>query len=456
MPSERARGSATSRGEQPFVRRMGTSERVLDYIYRLGIFVVAQVVRLNGPLTERDLVNALAALQNRHPLLRVHLPNARSDFVESGTEPIELRPVLRESADHWQRAYAEQIHAPQPYGRRPLVRVTWLRDAAGQEHELITSGSHIVLDGAAGTAYYRDLLSACARSIEGASAFGETLETVPALDELLPRWARERKKVQRFDPARIMSIDRAARPAKRCSRVQFRAVDADRTAQLVERARAHGVTLTSVLNAAALKAARSVEADDCELTVSTNVSLRHILEPPVAADHLGSYVSAVSTHHRVEQASDFWALARENADAVTRAVDAGEHLDAYRAKFGRLEKFVLRFFAPRFRAGRIQALNVTNMGRVPYPTQFGPLRATGFYIGSSQHILGSSMQVGAQTLGGTLCVTFVYSPPILAPARAAAFIDAFERELGGAMGDAIHPRQDAPPPLVAPSSGAAR
>lgn len=435
---------------------MGTSERVLDYIYRLGIFVVAQVIRLNGPLTERDLVNGLAALQHRHPLLRMHLPTAGSDFIEAGTEAIEIRPVLRENAEHWQRAYEEQIAAPQPYGRRPLVRVTWLRDATGQEHDLITSGSHVVLDGAAGTVYYRDLLSACARSIEGGSAFGETLEVVPALDELLPRWASERKKVQRFDPARIMSIDRAAPPAKRSSRVQFRVVDADRTAQLVEQARAHGVTLTSVLSAAALKAARSVEADDCELTVSTNVSLRHLLEPPVSADHLGSYVSSVSTHHRVEQASDFWALARENADAVKRAVDAGEYLDAYRAKFGWLEKFVLRFFAPRFRAGRIQALNVTNMGRVPYPTQFGPLRATGFYIGSSQHILGSSMQVGAQTLDGTLCATFVYSPPILAPARAAAFIDAFECELEGAIGDTIQARQDAKPPLVVPSSGAAR
>lgn len=456
MLPETARSSSSCQGKKPFVRCLGTSERVLDYIYRLGIFVVAQVIRVNGPLTERDLVSGLAALQNRHPLLRVHLPTAGSDFVEAGTEPIELRPLVRENAEHWQRAYAEQIASPQPYGKRPLVRVTWLRDATGQEHDLITSGSHIILDGAAGTAYYRDLLSACARSIEGASVFGETLEVVPALDELLPRWARERKKVQRFEPARIMSIDRAAPPAKRSSRVQFRAVDADRTALLVERARAHGVTLTSVLNAAALKAARSVEADDCELTVSTNVSLRHLLEPPVSADHLGSYVSAVSTHHRVEVASDFWTLARENADAVKRAVDAGEHLGAYRAKFGRLEKFVLRFFAPRFRAGRIQALNVTNMGRVPYPTQFGPLRATGFYIGSSQHILGSSMQVGAQTLGGTLCVTFVYSPPILAPARAAAFIDAFERELRDAMGDASLPRPEAEPPLVVPSSRAAR
>jgi hypothetical protein len=408
---------------------MGTSERLLAYLHRRGIFVVAHAIRVQGPLTERDVTNGLRALQERHPLLRVHLPDARADFVEAGTAPIELRPLVRDNPDHWQRMFEEQLARPLPYGERPLLRVTWLRDVSGQEHDLILGSNHVIVDGGGGAAIYRDLLTACMRSLDGQRLLDERLEMLPPLDELLPRSAGQRKEKRGFEVARIMTIDRAAPVAKRRSRALFRVLDADRTAHLAARARDQGATLTGVICAAALKAARSVESEDREFTLSTNVNLRDLLEPPVSAEHLGSYISSVSTHHRVESATEFWALARETRAAIKAAVDNVDYLPPRRDKFGWFEKLILGFVAPRLRGGRIQALNVTNMGRIHFPTEFGPLTAKAFYAASAQHVLGSSMQVAVHTLGGALFTAFVYADPILLPGRAADFVEAFDAQL---------------------------
>ncbi len=411
------------------MRSMGLSERLLSYLHGRGIFVCGHVIRLQGPLTERDLSHGLRALQMRHPLLRVHLPDKGADFVEAGTAPIELRALRREDTDHWQRIYEEQLATPLPYGDRPLLRVTWLRDASGHEHDLVLGSNHVIIDGASGAAIYHDLLSACMRSIDGQTTLDASLQVLPPVDDLLPPSSQDPQEKRPFKPGSIMTIDRPVRVGKRRSRVFFRAFDADETAFLVGQARAHGTTLNSVLCAAALKAARSVESADCELTLSTNVSLRDMLAAPVPTEHLGSYISSVTTHHRVESESDIWSLARESRAAIKRAIDGAEYLPPRRDRFGWFEKLMLGILAPRWRAGRLQALNVSNVGRIPFPTRFGPLTATAFYAGSSQHVLGSSMQLAVQTLGGAAFATFVYADPVLSPQRAAGFVEAFDGAL---------------------------
>lgn len=417
------------------MRSMGLSERLLAFLHGRGIFVVVHAIRVHGPLTERDLSFSLKALQARHPLLRVHLPREGADFVEAGTAPIELRALLRENPDHWQRLYEEQLATPLPYGDRPLLQVTWLRDASGLEHDLVLKSNHVLVDGAAGGTIYNDLLSGCMRSIQGATAIDASLAEMPPLDDILPPPSTGPAEKRPAEVSKIMKIDRRAGVKKRRSRVLFHVFDAQRTARLAEIARAHGVTINGVLCAAALAAARRVENADGELTLSTNVSLRETFATRIPLQHLGSYISSVSTHHRFDSRSDLWSLARETRDAIKRAIDNAEYLPAYRRKFGRFEKFVLGFAGPRWRSGRLQALNVTNVGRIPFPAQYGPLTVTAFYAGSSQHVLGSSMQAAVQTLGGTLFTTFVYADPILSPERARNFVDEFDGALRQALAD---------------------
>lgn len=413
---------------------MGPTERLLHDMHTSGTFVLGHAARIAGPLTESIVRRALDAVQRRHPLLRVHVARVGRDYVPDGTGAIPLRVVERDSEDRWQRVYEDELDAPIPYGVHPLIRAVLVTGAGSPDHELVLVSSHAIIDGAAGVSLLRDLMNACVAAHEGRLDPDESLEPVPPLEALIPAWMFEKRVRPRFRVAGILPIDRGAAPSRRRSRVLFRVVGSEETARLSARSREHGCTINAALCAAGLLACRAVGRVDQELGLSTNVSLRERLEPPVAADHLGTYISSVHTHHRVTSSSGFWALAGEIKEAIAVAIDRVEYLENVDTiRWGWLARWVARHLLPRMRFGRLHALNLTNVGRVPYGAEFGPFRLGAFYAASSQHRVGSSMQVAVQTLAGAMCFAFVFADPILLPARGEQFVEAFEAQLRGAM-----------------------
>jgi hypothetical protein len=413
---------------------MGATERLLHDMHTWGTFVLGHAARISGPLTETVVRQALAAVQRRHPLLRVHVPAAGRDYVSDGTGLVPLRVVERDAEDRWRRVFEEELNAPIPYGAHPLIRAVLVTDGVSPDHELVLISSHAIIDGAAGVSLLRDLLNACVAAHEGRADRDETLETVAPLEALIPAWMAEKRVRPRFRVSGILPIDRGVAPAKRRSRVLFRVVDAEQTARLSAKSRQEGCTVNAALCAAGLRACREVGREDRALGLSTNVSLRERLVPPVGIDHLGTYISSVHTHHRVASGSDFWSLAREVKDAIARAIERVEYLENVDTiRWGAVARWVARHLLPRIRFGRLHALNLTNVGRIPYAAEFGPFRVEAYFAASSQHRVGSSMQVAVQTLGGAMCFAFVHADPILLPARGEQFVEAFEAQLRGAL-----------------------
>ena len=428
-------------------RRMGPCERFLQGLYAQGIFVTLSGLLISGPLDERILRQALAVIQRRHPLLRVHVPRPGHDFVTEGTEPIPFRVVQRDSPDRWKMAIEEELNRANPCGRHPLIRLVWVTDRQSTEHEILMVMSHAIGDGITTLLLVYDFLNACQAALEGTSNLTESLESLPPMEALIPRWMKEKQTKVPQKAAGILPIDQKASPSKRRTRILFRVIDAQFTKRLAARCREQGGTVHGALCAASLKACRALDTDDRELGLSTNINLRDWLEPPVPFFHVGTYISSVTTHHLATPASDFWALAREVNSAVSQAIERVQYLDVDQLKkwekssrvslwfWGKIMRFATRFVVPRIRAGRLQALNVTNMGRVPYSLQFGPFKVKAAFGTSSQHLMGSSMQVSVGTFGGAMCFAFTYAEPILRPARAGQFIEAFECELRRAIGD---------------------
>lgn len=415
-------------------RRMGPSERLLHDMHTSGTFVLGHAARISGPLTEPVVRRALDAVQRRHPLLQVHVPAAGRDFVVAGTPPIPLRVVARDTEDRWQSVFEDELQVPIAVGLRPLVRAVLVTDGEADDHELLFVSSHAVIDGASGVTLLRDVLNACAAVSEGRHVGDEPLPPVPPLEALIPAWMPAKRVRPRFKVAGILPVDRRAPPAHRKSRVLLRVVDAERTARLSARSREHGCTVNAALCAAGLLACRDVARADQDFGLSTNVSLRERLTPPVAADNLGTYVSSVHTHHRVASTSDTWALAREIKDAISLAIERVEYLDNVDAiRWGWVARWVARHLLPRIRDGRLHALNLTNVGRIPLETQVGRFRVRAFFALSSQHRVGSSMQIAVQTLGGAMSIAFVHAEPTLSPARGEKFVEAFEARLAAAL-----------------------
>jgi hypothetical protein len=413
---------------------MGPTERLLHDMHTCGTFVLGHAARISGPVTETIVRQALDAVQRRHPLLRVHVPRVGHDFVPDGGGSIPLRVVARDSEERWQRVFEDELNAPIPYGAHPLIRAVLLTDGRSPDHELVLISSHAIIDGAAAVTLLRDIMNACVAAYEGCTNPDESLEPVPPLEALLPAWMYEKRVRPRFKVSGILPVDRRVAPSKRRSRVVFRVVEKEETARLSAKCREQGCTVNAALCAAGLRACRVVGRGDQELGLSTNVSLRERLDPPVAVDHLGTYISSVHTHHRVTSSSEFWSLAREIKGAIALAIERVEYLENVDTiRWGAVARLVARHLLPRMRAGRLHALNLTNVGRIPYEAEFGPFRAHAYFAASSQHQVGSSMQVAVQTLGGAMCIAFVYADPILLPERGQQFVEAFEAQVRDAL-----------------------
>jgi NRPS condensation-like uncharacterized protein len=413
---------------------MGPTERLLHDMHTCGTFVLGHAARISGPVTESIVRQAFDAVQRRHPLLGVHVSGVGHDFVSDGTGPVPLRVVARDSEDRWQRVFEDELNAPIPYGAHPLIRAVLLTDGRSPDHELVLISSHAIIDGAGGVTLLRDLMNACVAAHEGRRNPDESLEPVPALEALLPAWMYEKRVRPRFKVSGILPIDRRVAPSRRRSRVLFRVVDRQEVARLSAKCREQECTVNAALCAAGLRACCEVGRGDQELGLSTNVSLRERLTPPVAVDHLGTYISSVHTHHRVASRSEFWSLAREIKAAIGLAIERVEYLENVDTiRWGGVARLVARHLLPRMRAGRLHALNLTNVGRIPYEAEFGPFRVAAYFAASSQHRVGSSMQVAVQTLGGAMCIAFVYADPTLLPARGQQFVEAFEAQVRGAL-----------------------
>ena len=405
-------------------RAMGMLEHGFDCMHHIGAFVIVQIACLDGALGEATLRRALDALQLMHPLLRVHVRGPGGIFEARGTEPIPLRVVERDGPEGWRSEALAQLHQPIPYGRHPLLRAVWIRGA--DNGELILVSNHAVLDGAAGVVLVRDLLDLCAR-VDGGEALppaAAAAVSVPPIDQCLPEQAHGPKPKFMLPP--LLPVDTPARAAERRSHVEYFSVARETMRGVQERCREEGTTVNGAICAAALLAVRSALTGDREVSLQSQVGVRGALVPPVSEDTIGCFISGVTTVHKAVETVSFWELAREVRQSVAAAVERGDHLTILEGRFTALHAFAVRHLGPRFLYGRTAALNVTNAGRLDVPLVYGPRRLRELYAGASQHVLGSTIQIAAWTLGGTMFASCTHVEPLLSDAHAQQVVREFE------------------------------
>jgi hypothetical protein len=415
---------------KPPGRAMGMFEHAFDCMHHMGALVILQIVRIDGALGESTLRRALDAVQLMHPLLGVHVTGPGGIFEAEGTEPIPLRVVVRDGTERWRSEALAELHRPIPYGTHPLMRAVWL--GGEDEGELLLVSNHAILDGYSMAFLVRDLLELCVTIDAGkpVEIAPPSSRIVPAVDQCLPERAHGPK--PKGGPLTLIPTDATAPSAERHSRVEYLVVPAEAVRRLLDRSREESTTVNGAMCAAGLLALRSVIDTDRELSLQTQVSVRGELVPPVSNETVGSFISGVTTTHLAAQTTQFWDLAREARHRVSAALDRGDHLTILKGSFGALHAFGLRFLGPRFNAGRIVAINVSNSGNLPVPLVYGPRRIRELYALASQHVIGSMMQVAVWTVGGTMFIALTYVEPLLSRAHALAMISGFERLLARA------------------------
>ncbi len=126
-------------------RHLGSGEHFFwlhDQVAPAHFAVTARVV---GKFSTDQLKQAIAWVQQRHPLLRMRIvPDEQPWFIEDSAS-IPLRIVQRKAEQHWQHEVEQELAEPFNSNQAPLVRVVLVHST--DVSELIVTCHHSIGDG---------------------------------------------------------------------------------------------------------------------------------------------------------------------------------------------------------------------------------------------------------------------------------------------------------------------
>ncbi len=358
-------------------RQLGAFESALTLSDEHAPLNVVAVLRLTVGPSPAALRRALAAVQARHPLLRVGIGtvNGRYVFDRGGTAAITLRLAERGDGEAWIGEAEAELNARLDAGTGPPVRCVYLQprvsgppggrprspavgrgssgrpageDGLGQAAdpqdrlsgaEILLTLHHAVMDGASAVSLCRELLAACAAAEGGDDPeIGAPLAMLPAAEELFPPAFQGRRRLRLVgfvlrqlgreiaERWRARGRWHAPPPGPTRSRILcFRLSEAE-TAALVRRSRKRRLTLHSVFDAALLLAVlrHLYPGQSLPLRHLVFADLRPYLRPPVAAENLGAYFAMLRLCSALGPDRGLWDLAREINAGVHAAARRGE------------------------------------------------------------------------------------------------------------------------------------
>ena len=317
------------------LRALGNFERALRLSDLYAPFNIVAAVELESPPPPAVVQKALAALQVRHPFLRVRveLRGGRPCFVQMDTFSAPF--ALLDHQAGWLNIIENELQRGMDSSAGPLFRCTYIHD--GAHTQLLLTLQHTVADATSAAHLLHELLILATDPL----ASLPDLAPVSAVDARFPPSHRG---LGRF----LHSLNYAARQAADEVRYQLASrgshqrpinfggrpraltmtVDAPLTDSLSHRARNEKVTLNSLLQAAMMLAVDHCRYNRQQTSIRTFgfPDLRAYVTPPLDAEHMGAYISMLRYTFTVTGNQSVWNLAR--------TVNATFH-----ASFQRGEKF---------------------------------------------------------------------------------------------------------------------
>ncbi|MCW2661964.1 MAG: peptide synthetase [Mycobacterium sp.] len=308
------------------VRALGAFERMYYRFSQKSTLHFCMVAELAEDLDPAALDGALLAVQQRHPLLNVHIEDHAQTrlgfYPPASVPPIPVTVVDAAPARSWCDVVADELTRPFDTSRAPMIRIVLLRSGLRNPGAIIVTADHTIADGLSSRSILRDLFSALnghelqalaappsqeeliARLREAQSAAAPATNGQPQPTQ--PQWLATPGAIRRFDGA--------------VPHLSAISLDEDLTRRLIGRARAERTTVHSALVSAMSRAV--IESGRNEFV--------RMLSPIEIRSHIGVdddvclYITATRTAFAREQLTDLWDMARIVGDqlAVARSLPA--------------------------------------------------------------------------------------------------------------------------------------
>jgi len=385
------------------LRRLGSLEEFLWLIDQNRPVHFALAAQVQGPTTVARWRDALDLVQLRHPLLSVCIEtdgNCRPHFRRETAAPIPLR-VVRENnvVRRWESEIELELSIPFNARQAPLLRAVLLHEA--DQAVFILVAHHSIADGVSIAFVIRDVLQALSRNPIG------LLPLLPAHEEIL---GVTRSDVVQAKPSKESNSPLPGRPAtylrKEDLRPRIKALrlTPQLTGKLRERARLEGTTVHGALSSAAALAYWQNNPELKEESV-------HICSPTDTRKLLGlGEDCAVLINSRVvaiepRASTAFWDIARQ-ATAGLAVAQTLKGIIASRRALHRIVKngIDVPTAAAVFAHAFAHEIRLSNLGNLPYGTEFGELKLQALWGPSVSARFEGALNIGVATTNGALCL----------------------------------------------------
>jgi len=393
--------TASSTGN--FLRPLGPGEQYfwLSDQNSAKHFVIAAEILGDAPV--EAWIAAVAAVQRRHPLLRVSIeygPDGLPGFGEHAQMPIPVRVVPETGSAAWNVEMARELATPIPLSGAPLVRITLLRKKAGSV--LLLSMHHSIADGLSSAFIIRDILESLSGKLMQRLILTEPQEGLCSA----AAGALQRAPASARPPATLLRRN-AGGPT-----VQFLKLPKELTVRLRTHAREVGATVHGALVAAVTFAGRQLSSAwliDPVRMVSP-VDNRRVLG---LMDQCALSIVFPVGAYAPDSEDRLWDVARAVKDDLT-PVRTAEGLSTVFSGFRQLMSTspdVVQIAAFELQVCACEGM-VSNLGVLPFETSFGRFKLESLWGPAVFVGIEGEQMIGAVTLNGAIHLLHTSYTPI--------------------------------------------
>jgi hypothetical protein len=338
-----------------------------------------QSIRVSGKFDSTDLRQALALVQNRHPLLSVCVKLDDQDvphFLRFANCPIPLRDVERKDDVSWIREAEAEINERIDPSHAPLFRAVLVQGE--QTNEILLCGTHCNIDGTSIIVIVRDLMNALAKlptppSLPMQLPFEELF--APLREAVIPAgWDDSFAPSTAEPPGGQKDSSTASIEFAPPFKIAVWQLDRDQTSRLIESCRKRDVTVHAAICAAFLSSFAKLSQNSAKPLVrcASPINLRSAC-PPVE-DDVGVYISMIVSFHPLGLTNDFWELARSVKEQLNQARQPQNLVAIHAALREKMKLPTATEIVAWSRQAVSYEFGVTNLGKLPIPLTFGPLK----------------------------------------------------------------------------------
>jgi NRPS condensation-like uncharacterized protein len=369
----------------------------MDQKHPAHLTVTAEVKGFTKVQSWRD---ALDAVQRRHPVLSTSITRNEADqpaLYQVDAAPIPLRVVDGSVQGHWELEVDREMAVPFTPEQAPLIRSVLIHKP--RSAVLIIIAHHAIADGMALVFLIRDLLQVLSggqiEPLSFSSSAEELLSNLPKGEEIVQAEASQAG-APHAEPA-LYREGNGLTP-----RVAARKLDENLTAALKERARREGTTVQGALCAALVLAGRKTSSTwrKQSVRVMSPVNARAHLE---AGEACGLYLGGGMVPFQPGDSRAFWDLARFAKKELSPSQTFQSLSASLRGLDGIMTKDMNVETAAQIAAVAFaRDLMVSNLGQMPYESEFGKLKLEAVWGPTALQGLDGEQNVGIATTNGAI------------------------------------------------------